>query len=258
MNCQVFLTFTQLNLPAPDTVTVQKTKQTKAGKQKLDAPYPGMEQRISTGGNNGTGKEDEDGDDSTEYQHESEGSEDEDDEDYSNRYPKPPSKRSKQTCCRNGTNTTKISQLPSINKKSKYIFIHHIVVANWKCQINIERSLQTDEGGSTHSRAKRAKQDPAREERWWRVDGRPPVMEPETRNILINFGEVDSLTGSSKLEDLFQSILNAHPISPNIPDTQHGVFKTLLQSCANWERDTVLHDFNHFMALLQLSVYIAR
>jgi hypothetical protein len=83
-------------------------------------------------------------------------------------------------------------------------------------------------------------------------------MDPETRDILITFGQVDSLTGSSKLEDLFQSILEAHPISPNIPDTQHGVYKSLLQSCAKWESDTALHDFNHFMALLKLSSYISR
>jgi hypothetical protein len=97
-----------------------------------------------------------------------------------------------------------------------------------------------------------------KEKRTWRVDGRPPVMDKETRDLLINFAEIDSIIGKSSLDRLLKCIVNTDPIHHQEGEDQHRVFKSLLQSCTTWERNTAFNDFKHLMVLLQLSSYISR
>lgn len=97
-----------------------------------------------------------------------------------------------------------------------------------------------------------------RGERVWKTDGKPPAMDKDTRNILLALSEVNSNTGRTSLDRLIKTILNTDITKENQVDGQHSRFKSLLQSCATWERNTAFSDFDHLMVLLQLSSYISR
>lgn len=97
-----------------------------------------------------------------------------------------------------------------------------------------------------------------RGERPWKTDGKPPAMDKDTRNILLALSEIDTNRGRTRLDRLLKTILNADLTKEKQVDGQHSRFRSLLQSCATWERNTAISDFEHLMVLLQLTSYISR
>jgi hypothetical protein len=95
------------------------------------------------------------------------------------------------------------------------------------------------------------------EDRVWRTDGKPPMLDSQAKKLLVKLTSILSTTSQLKLSQLVNGLIDVNPSRTVIPTGPHEKFIYLLSSCVSLESETVINDFIHMMSLFELACYIS-